>query len=412
MTDLMNKSFGRFTLAVGIAVLLAGCGNKETREALQKSGTLEQQKQYDDANRVLIEALRAREAKIDAENPTPSDQTSSDALTSKVQADPEILKMERAQIPLYLHLERPDLAWAVYTDILKGSPDDSAVYDTLHDSDPVMRSGAVRVLGLAGDAKSISAMAQTTKDSDKDVRRAAVSALGTIKDPQTVQPLIDALGDSYWFVRSEAASALALEHDPRAIKPLLNVVADSDDTVESAAETALLSLARDPGASVDDFAARLNDPNQKIALIAANGLALLKDPRAIPALMKLAADPDPKTRLEAIRGLGQSGDPSVTPTLLQMYNAAPDPDTRLEVVKALGRTGDPAGLPTLRQTLKDPDANIKGWSIIALGRYKDEASLPDLKNIEADESEPDTVRAAASAAIDNITGQAPPPSGP
>ena len=138
----MNKRFWRFVLVAGTSVFLAGCGNKETKEALQKSSALEAQKQYYDANNILTDALKAREIKIrtDAGSPpdsgTPIDPTVADALNKKVAADPEILKMERAQIPLYLHLERPDMASAVYTDILLGNPGDTVVYDTLKGPGP------------------------------------------------------------------------------------------------------------------------------------------------------------------------------------------------------------------------------------------------------------------------------------
>jgi len=373
----MNKCFWRFVLAFGTAVLLAGCGNKETAEAMKKATGLEDQKQYQDANDVLVDALRAREAKIRGDAGTPTDQATADAETKKVQADPEILKMERAQIPLYILLERADLASAVYSDILTGSPNDTVVYDLLHDSNPVIRTGAVRILGLTGSASAITALVGATKDPNQEVRRAAVVALGSIKDPQTVQPLIDALKDSYWDVRSEAANSLGQEHDGRAIKPLLDAVTDSDSTVKSSAETALLFLSKGPGtpaASADDFAARLSDPNPDIVLICAVCLSIMKDPRSVPVLLKLVSSPDLTTRLDAVKGLGESGDPSV--------------------------------IPTLRQTLKDPDVNMRGWSIIGLGNLKDEVSLPDLEAIDADPNEPATIKAAAEAAIHHIS---PPP---
>jgi len=214
------------------------------------------------------------------------------------------------------------------------------------------------------------------------VRRAAIAALGSIKDPRTVAPLIAALKDSYWFARSEAANALGQEHDGHAVKALLDTVTDPDSTVESSAETALLLLCRGPGAAApaDDFVSRLNDPQPKVVLISAVCLAILKDSRAIPVLLKLTASPDLTTRLDAVKGLGEAGDPSV--------------------------------IPTLRQTLKDPDVNMRGWSIIGLGNLKDQGSLADLRAIEADASEPSTIKAAAEAAINHIAGPATPPSGP
>ena len=376
MTSLMNKCFWRFVLVAGTAMILAGCGNKETKDALDKATALENQKQYQDANNILVAALQAREAKIRADAGAPADQTAADALTQKVQADSEILKMERAQIPLYLYMERADMASAVYTDILTGNPTDTVINDTLHDKDPVIRTGAVRILGLTGKPAAIDALVGAMKDSDQDVRRAAIVALGSIKDPKTVPPLIDALKDSYWDARSEAANALGQEHDARAVKPLLDAVADSDNTVETSAETALLFLCKGPGApaSPDAFASRLSDPNPKLVLISAVCLAILKDSRAVPVLLKLVSSSDLTTRLDAVKGLGEAGDPSV--------------------------------IPTLRQTLKDPDVNMRGWSIIGLGNLKDAGSLNDLRAIVADESEPPSIKAAAQAAINHIS---PPP---
>jgi HEAT repeat protein len=364
------------------ALPLAGCGHresKETTDALQQASALEDQKQYQDANSVLIDALRVRETKIRPATP-PTDQSDLDAQTKQVESDPEILKMERAQVLIYLHLERADLAWAVYKDILSGNPDDSVVYDTLKDKDPLIRTGGVRVLGLAGKPDAIPALAAATKDEDKDVRRAAVAALGSITDPATVEPLLAALKDSYWFVRSEAAESLGQEKDARAVNSLIDAVADEDSTVESSAETALLQLCQAPGVSPDDFASRLNDPNPKIVIISAYSLALMKDRRAIPVLLKLAAAPDLTTRLQATKGLGETGDPSV--------------------------------IPTLRQSLNDPDVNMRGWSITGLGNLKDEGSLSALRAIAADASQPPKIQAAAAAAVNQITGQDATPASP
>ena len=378
----MNSCFWRFALVACAALALAGCGNKETKEALQKATTLEDQKQYEDANEVLLDALQARETKIRAGSPTPTDPDSVDALTKKVESDPEILKMERAQIPIYLGLERADKASAVYSDILAGHPGDTVVTDLLQDKDPLVRTGAVRTLGLIGKPDAIPALTGATKDEVQDVRRAAVAALGTIKNPASVDPLLAALKDSYWFVRSEAAASLGEESDPRAIKPLFDAVSDSDSNVQSSAESALLQLCLAPGASADEFAGRLSDSNPKIVMLSAICLVQMKDLRAVPVLTKLTTSPDLTTRLEALKGLGETGDPSV--------------------------------IPTLRQTLTDPDVNARGWSIIGLGNLKDQASLPALQALAADAQQPASIRAAASAAVAHISGSAdtPAPTGP
>jgi HEAT repeat protein len=382
MNAFMNKCFWRPILLAGAAFFLAACGNKETKEALNKAGNLEGQKQYQDANQILVDALQAREARIRADAGNPTDPAVIDVMVKKVEADPEILKMERAQIPLYIYMERADKASAVYVDILSGNSGDKVVDDMLQDKDPVLRAGAARILGLVGKPDAIDALTTATKDSDQDVRRAAVAALGAIRDPGTVGPLIEALKDSYWFARSEAASALGQEHDARAVKPLLDAVTDSDKTVESSAETSLIFLCKGTPApaSPDDFVGHLSDPNPKLVLISAVCLAILHDARSLPVLQKLVD--------------------------------APDLTTRLDAVKALGETNNPEAIPTLRQTLVDPDVNMRGWSIIGLGNLQDQMSLPSLQAIAADPNSTDKIKAAANAAIAKITGQPPASAGP
>jgi HEAT repeat protein len=370
----MKSFFGRGAIVALLAAALAGCGNRETRDALNKADALEKQKQYEPADEVLVAAERAREAQVRAKLPTPTDAAGVDDLTKKVQADPEILKMERAQLPLYLRWGRPDLASAVYTDIIGGDPNDTSIYPLVKDGDPAVRTGAVRVLGLAGQASAIPTLAAAAKDANQDVRRAAVAALGSIKDAGTVQPLIDALKDSYWFVRMDAADALGRKGDARATKPLLDLVADSDTTVESSAENALVLLAADK-APADDFAARMNDSNPRIADIAVICLALEKDPRGMAPLLKLATSTNMAERLQA--------------------------------VKALGEAGDPAGIPVLRQSITDPDLNIRGWSIIGLGKLNDLGSVPALRAIAADPQQPSSIQQAANAAVNHITGTPP-----
>jgi HEAT repeat protein len=364
---------GRILLTAAACLLLAGCGNRATREAIEKARTLSDQKQYDDANATLIAAIKAREDELRGPDTTPV--ADPDALAEKMQSDPEILKLERAEIPLYLHWDRPDLASAVEHDIEKGSPGDATVRGFLHDGDPKMRLNTVGALGLSGSADAIDDLAEATKDSDQDVRRAAVQALGSIKDPKAVDPLLAELNDSYWFCRSEAAQGLAREQDARAVDPLLHAVTDSDSTVENAAENGLLLLCQIPNLPHDSFIAHLNDPNPKLVVISAVCLALLKDKQATPVLEKLADSPDEKTRLHAVKALGESGDPSV--------------------------------IPVLRATLKDPTSpNVRGWSVIGLGKLRDAGSLNDLKAIAADPSQSPAMHDAATAAVEQITGTA------
>ncbi len=369
-------------LACG-TMALAGCGNKETKSALEKSAELEKQQQFADANNVLVDALQSRETKIKADAGNPTDPAGLDALKKQVQSDGEILKLERAWVGLYLQWNRTDMAASVYGDILSGDADDTSMTDFLHNPDKDIRKRAVEVLGLAADPKSpnldrtISTLIGAMKDSDPTVRAAAIDALGATKDARVFQPVADALKDSDWNVRFEVVDALSQIHDERVIAPLLDAAGDADKTVRASAHDNLEGIASAQGtfAKPDDFASRLNDPNADIEMTAAECLGLMRDARAVPVLMKLITSKDPEVKLNAVKGLGEAGDRSA--------------------------------LPMLRQLLNDPDLNMRGWSIIGLGKLKDEDSLMDLEHISTDESQPTTIRDAASASVEEIRSSLP-----
>ncbi len=379
----MKKSFWRAALVACGAMSLAACGNKETKDALDKTSDLEKQQQFADANAILVDALQTREAKIRSAAGSPTDPAAIDALKKKVAADSEILKLEHAWVGLYLRWNRTDMAASVYSDILAGDPDDTSMNDFLRDPDKDLRKRAVEVLGLAADPKSpnldktIGTLISATKDSDATVRAAAIDALGATKDPRAFQPVVNELKDSDWNVRFEVVDTLSRLRDERVIAPLLDATGDSDKSVRSSAHDNLEHIASmsDTFAKADDFAARLNDPNPEIEMTAAEGLGLMRDARAVPVLMKLITSSDPEVKLNAVKGLGEAGDRSA--------------------------------LPALRQLINDPDLNMRGWGIIGLGKLKDEDSLVDLEHISTDETQPNSIREAASASVEEIRSSLP-----
>jgi HEAT repeat protein len=377
----MRRRFSRLLLACTL-LALAGCSTRETKQALEKASDLASQQRYEEANTVLIDALRAREAKIRSGVDDPGvDPDKITALKQKVQGDSEILRMERAQLPLYLHMEEASQAAAVYSDICAGHPDDSSLADLLGDKDAKFRTEVVRTLGLVGGSDAIDPLITAAKDTDEDVRSEAISSLGQIKDPRVVPPLIHALNDTYWFVRSQAADALEREKDTSAINPLLDTVSDPDDNVEGAAENALANLCLQPGVSTDTFVPHLDDANPKIAIVSAVCLAVMKDKRATPVLVQKAGSPDVWTRLHAVQGLGETGDPSV--------------------------------IPTLRTTLHDPEVNVRGWSIIGLDNLRDTGSIDALRAMANDPTQTVHIRefadkvAAHLSAINSAAAPAP-----
>jgi HEAT repeat protein len=69
-------------------------------------------------------------------------------------------------------------------------------------------------------------------------------------------------------------------------------------------------------------------------------------------------------------------------------------------------------IPTLRQTLKDPEVNVRGWSIIGLDKLKDTGSIPALQAMANDPNETTHIHDFAKATIQHLTAQAAPSATP
>ena len=106
MGVLMKICFWRVLPLVMTGLMLAGCGSRVAKDALEKSAADVQQKDYASANNALVDGLKARENEITGPGEPSTDPAVRDALTKKVEADPDILKLERAQIPVYLRMEK------------------------------------------------------------------------------------------------------------------------------------------------------------------------------------------------------------------------------------------------------------------------------------------------------------------
>src|SRR5690606_1855151 len=74
----------------------------------------------------------------------------------------------------------------------------------------------------------VDAVLELIKDKDEDIRRAAIEILNTCKDKRAVDQLILATQDSDWWVSERAADALAEIGDPRALPAILNMPARND----------------------------------------------------------------------------------------------------------------------------------------------------------------------------------------
>ena len=113
-------------------------------------------------------------------------------------------------------------------------------------------------------------------------------------------------------------------------------------------------------------------------------LGRLRDPRAVPALLKAVTDADaagaradPETQVYAMWALGAIGDPQAVPPLVTLAKSD-DAGLRKAAVHALGSFPTPESRETLVAALVDNVADVRWNAAIALARRRDAAAVPVL----------------------------------
>src|SRR5947209_8067002 len=166
------------------------------------------------------------------------------------------------------------------------------------------------------------------QDSDAKVRIKAVQELRKLKAKQAAPAVAGLLKDP--LVKEEAALALQDLGGPPEVQPLLDAV---DTTV---------------GAGSDQATRVANRTNAKIA----EALGNIGDPRAGPALLRLARASDDLVRLSAVQALGLVHDQEAVPELSHIVDDPAAPPLLIKkAVVSLGQIGDPAAIPALEHGL-------------------------------------------------------------
>ncbi|HET9754663.1 MAG TPA: HEAT repeat domain-containing protein, partial [Myxococcales bacterium] len=165
-------------------------------------------------------------------------------------------------------------------------------------------------------------------DSDPKARVKAVRELRKLEAREAAPKIAELLKDP--LIKEDAALALEDLGGPDEVQPLLDAV---DTTV---------------GAGSDTAARTANRTNAKIA----QALGKIGDPRAGPALLRLARASDDSVRLAAVEALGQVRAREAVAELSHLVDdpAAPPVLTKKAIV-SLGQIGDPSAIPALEHGL-------------------------------------------------------------
>ena len=157
-----------------------------------------------------------------------------------------------------------------------------ALLTELVSPDAARRASAARDLGRNGDVAAVGPLISALKDADADVAREAAASLGLLRNAAAVEPLIAVLDnrDGYFHcvARIAAAHSLGQLGDLRAVTPLIHAI---------------------------------KDPIAECAAEAIRALALLPDPRSLPAFLEVVRNEFgfflATTRHAAILGLAAIG---------------------------------------------------------------------------------------------------------
>ena len=215
---------------------------------------------------------------------------------------------------------------------------------------PDVRLAAVRSLATIGNRVGLKAMTDALEDRESSVRQAAAEGLATMKQPLSGVALAKVLTkDLSVDVRVAAAEALGKVESRAAVEPLVTGLFDSQPRVRQASARALASLAGllasgergevGRGKVVEALAMALSDKDLSVRVTAADGLAVLRDDRAVERLAMLLEDP--QARPAAVRALRRIGG-AVTRTHLEKVAAeAKDADVRRAAQEAIPAAPNP-----------------------------------------------------------------------
>jgi HEAT repeat protein len=181
-------------------------------------------------------------------------------------------------------------------------------------ADPKVGEQIAAVLTAANPkAEGLPSLLQDLASPDSARRAAAAGALGKTKDAAAVPALITALGDADADVAREAATSLGFLGNPAAVEPLIAILNNHDGyfhSVVRVAATHSLGQLRDPRAVVSLLNA-VHDPIAEASTEAIRALAVLPDPRGLPALLEVVRNEHnfflATTRRAAILGLAKIG---------------------------------------------------------------------------------------------------------
>ncbi|MCS7223815.1 MAG: HEAT repeat domain-containing protein [Armatimonadetes bacterium] len=196
--------------------------------------------------------------------------------------------------------------------------------------DPLVRWGAIAVLGTIGSPSALPVLKRAVSDKEPEVRAAAVAALGDLGDASAVPVLIAALSDKDRYVQAHAERALEEIGKP-AVPHLVKALDRPTNLVRI---LRLLGRLKDPSAA-SQCRSFLQHRDHKVRSAAADALGDLEDRGSADALANLLNDRSASVRRAAATALGKIGSQEHLSLLRQRLRQEKNETTRSAIIAAL-----------------------------------------------------------------------------
>jgi HEAT repeat protein len=225
-----------------------------------------------------------------------------------------------------------------------------------------LRETSVKVLGEIHAEIAVDILTKIMLEGKGKLRELAAKALGEIGSKKATEALISVLGDarelSGWQRGYNAAVALGKIRDPRAVPHLIKILNDEG------------YLPQLQGASAD-------------------ALGKIGDKSVVDELIK--ALENKKIQREVITSIGTLGNPKGVEHLLKIFRAE-DSSTPLRalIIESLGNLGDYSASEDIIKSLKKEQLKIPG--LIALGKMREEKAIPLIEEILFDNTSNEEVK--------------------
>ncbi len=282
----------------------------------------------------------------------------------------------------------------------------------LGDESSPVRAAAAFSLGLSGDPAAAAALAGRAADPAAEVREAVARALSRTGGPAALDAIDTLLEDADPAVRAAAVDAFeALAEPPDSVARLTALTGPGDPRVRRAAARGLARIGssvpgfRDPTGAPIDLATRgrarghlltlLEDPDARIRVQVATGLAVPATRAERDAARKLASDPDRRVRIAVVRSLAvPNAHLDILETLLLRDR---DLHVQWAVLESLARVGAPATERLVDRVINEQNAWLRERAVRSLNEADPSIASRAANSLSLDESA--GVRAATAVAL-------------